>query len=402
MKFHYHEETGSGKVGIDLTFVRPTRMAYAVAWPEPPEATDHHLAVWERNLTLPVTPRRRFDWLYRHNPAGPGRLAVLETSNPGQAATPVGTAGYGARAFQVDGQARSGAVLADLAVDTRHRTAMPALMLVRELRRDVLARHELVYAFPNRQAAPLLSRLGYRKLGETRRFAMVLRHRRYLRSHATAAPETIGGERSLWRRLLSRLLSAILFLVVTLVVSVVLDLTRAGLAFARASRPAAEYRLDWLRDTDDRFDKLWREASRDYPLVGTRDAAFVRWRFLERPEGPLSLAALVNRRTGDLEGYAVVEETPETTHIRDIFCHAAARKSLVRLLSAALVWRGAPSISMRLCGAAPLVACLQASGFRERADRRTVLVDVGAPLCPDTDRILDPSRWYLTDADEDA
>src|SRR5262245_7071772 len=129
-------------------------MGYGVTWIEAPEVKDTHLGVWERNLSLPVSARRRFEWLYRDNPAGPGRLAVLESRTGAEtAAAIVGTAGYGTRAVRLRGETRPGAVLADMAVDRAHRTAMPAIMLAREVRREVLARCHIVYAFPNEHAA---------------------------------------------------------------------------------------------------------------------------------------------------------------------------------------------------------------------------------------------------------
>src|SRR5262245_45240647 len=154
-------------------------MAYGVEWVDAPQVRPEHLAVWERNLTLPVAARDRFDWLYRDNPAGPGRLASLVArSGDDNGPQVVGTAGYGTRRLRVGARARRAAVLADLAVDRAHRTAMPALMLARELRSAVLANYDLVYAFPNQQAAPFLLRLGYRALAETRRFVLLFRHGR--------------------------------------------------------------------------------------------------------------------------------------------------------------------------------------------------------------------------------
>ncbi len=355
-------------------------MAYSVRLIEASQTRDEHLAVWERNLKLPVAARARFDWLYRDNPAGPGRLAVIDIASPDQPARTVGTAGYALRTIQMGGRVVRAAILADLAVDRAHRTAMPAIMLARAIRGDVREKHDLVYGFPNQHAAPLLLKLGYRRLGETRRYALVLRHRRHLRTRFRGPGAA-------------------------LVAGVALDTARAALIAARAAQVRLTHRLVWLDDdqqVDQRFDRLWEEARGDYPLIGARDAAFVRWRFLNRPDGRMDLAAIFDRRTGALDGYAAVSREGETAHVRDLFSRRRTLGPLLRLLCRAIAKRGAESISLRLCGAPALAACLSELGFRARGDQRTIIADAGTSFDALPGGTFNADTWYLTDADEDA
>jgi hypothetical protein len=362
-------------------------MGYAIGLLEASQARDEQLAVWERNLSLPVPARRRFDWLYRHNPAGPGRLAVLQAEAEGAASATVGTAGYGLRALIVAGTPRTAAVLADLAVDRAHRTALPALMLARALRRDVLERNEVVYAFPNQHAGPILLKLGYPELGVTRRFTLVLRHAQHVRARLSAR---LGPR---WRHLAGQ------------AAGMGLDLASGAIVHGRAAFASRGHRLTFASEIDASldagFDRLWQEASGDYPIIGVRDAAFVRWRFIARPEGPFQLALMVAREDGALRGYAALDRVGDIVHIRDLFARKADLRPMLSLVCAALARQDTASISFRLYGAPWLADTLVALGFRERDDHCKILVDSGGGAAGSRDRVGATADWYLTDADED-
>ena len=348
---------------------------YAVRWVEAADVRHEALDIWNRNLAMKVTPQRRFEWLYRDNPIGPGRLAVLEALDDATGASEgfVGTAGHGRRAFSHGGRVLHAALMCDVAVDLKHRSAMPAFMVTSELRRHVLAKYDIAYGFPNHLSEPLVTR-GYKKLGATRRYALVLKHERHVKQKI-AQPLAARGA------------------------ALALDAARAALVGGRAAGSLLDHRLVWLEDSDidSRFDRLWQAAAGDYEIVGVRDAAFVRWRFLDRAEGRVALAGLVHRKTGELAGYAAVQEENNVAHVRDIFARTADLPVLLRRLAAALLVRRVDSISLRLTGPPAVIAALEDIGFRERADKRSFVVGVGKPSAALATQLYDPARWFLTE-----
>jgi hypothetical protein len=351
---------------------------YAVRWVEANAARPEHLEIWNRNLAMKVTPARRFEWLYRDNPIGPGRLAVLEAlDEKGASQGFVGTAGHGMRAFQDGARRLRAALLCDVAVDLGHRTAMPAFMVTTQLRKHVLATYDIAYGFPNHLSEPLVAR-GYKKLGATKRYALALRHERYLKAKIPQPLVARGA-------------------------ALALDAARAALVSARAAPAATRYRLEWVTEeaVDDRFDRLWREAAPDYAIVGVRDASFVRWRFFARAEGRLAVVALVSRLTNEIAAYAAIQQEGEVAHVRDLFGHVGELSPLLRLLSFMLMKQGASSISLRLQAPPAVLSVLDELGFRERADLRSVVVGVGKPAESLAASIYDLNRWYITEADED-
>jgi len=355
-------------------------MTHVVRWVEAAAALPEHFASWQRNLSNTADPLRRLQWMYRDNPGGPGRLAVLEAHDDAGAFKGfVGTAGCVTRAISDGGRALLSAVLCDVTVDEGHRLGMAAFTMVREVRRYVLERYDLAYGFPNHLSEPVVVR-AYKKLGHMSRFALVLRHRRHVDAK-------VGSRALAWG------------------VARALDTARAALVLARAAPAAVEHRVVTVAEgnvrVDDRFDQLWREAAPSYGILGVRDRAFIDWRYHRRAGGNLTVLALEHRKTGALAGYAVVEPVGDAWHVRDLFAHPASFPALLDLVSFELLTRGASSISLSMAGPPAARAALGALGFRERADKRTFICGVGKGEQQNASRLLDIKHWYLTEADED-
>jgi hypothetical protein len=349
-------------------------MGYDVRWVDAAAVGDELLAVGQRNLALSIGARPWFDWLYLDNPAGHGGLAVLESTLPGENRRVVGVAGCAARAFAWRGRVLRGATLGSPVIDREHRTPATVDLLSRALRDESLARFDLIHTIADEPEALSLLEHGHRKLGDTRRFLMTLRHSSLLKTRLGEYAGAAAGAG--------------------------LDLARGVLLAKGAARAAFEYHLRWSDEVDQRFDDLWREASADHSLAGVRDAAFLRWRFARRPEGRVELGILVNRRTEAVAGYVAVSRVETAVQIRDIFAHRATFEPLLWLVTASLARQDTESLSLQLYGAPPLVTALHTLGFRERREHRVVIGQAAAGLLAATPEIVDVDRWYLTDADD--
>jgi len=55
---------------------------------------------------------------------------------------------------------------------------------------------------------------------------------------------------------------------------------------------------------DERFDKLWEEASRQHQLLVARNAKYLNWRYVKKPHS--SYVILLVERNGEVEGYIVL------------------------------------------------------------------------------------------------
>ncbi len=346
------------------------RARYSVRQRDAAVVADTVTGLWRRNLHFPpeVNLEARLRWYYLDGPAGPGRVMLLTNED-----AVVGCEGIGVRSFACAGRAEPMRVglLGDLAVERAHRTLMPALTLLRAGR--IAAKEFAVhYGFPNAAAAPLYERLGYRKLGTLTRWVRIVRHAGYLRrvvKHALLA--RVGG-------------------------AVLDQASQAGALIGRTI--AGPYlKLESLADTDERLDRLWQAAHRQWGMIGRRDAAFVRWRFLRAPVSRCELVALIVRQTGTVRAYAVLEPVAGTIHLRD-FLGVDLRDVglLLDLLVPYVHRRGAVAISVSFLGASRVEALLRAHHFHPRESTRPVIVDAAPGVA-----VMRGESWYLTDADED-
>ena len=347
-------------------------MTYDVRRLAPAAARPDLLRLWSNNLDVLGDVQAKFDWSYRDAPQRPAEVFLLASGDD-----VVGTAGVHPRGVAIQGRQVRAALPGDLAVDRGHRTLLPALTLVREVRRWVLGGFDLVYVYPNRHSEGVFRRAGYRQLGSLTRWAVPLRYGSYL----------------------ARLLKLpVLPAVAGFGIDVARFLQRVPAALA-ASRA---FRLEWLADVDPRFDRLWEQLGGEYGVAGSRRTEFLRWRFLRHPAQSFRVAALVRRGGGqELAAYAVVERAGRVAHLRDMFGRPEDCGSLLALLLPALTLDGAEAVSFRFLGSRRITEVLERHGFERRQASSTVFFDTGAAVASQRDLLSDVEHWYLTDGDED-
>jgi hypothetical protein len=353
-------------------------VAYQTVQVDP--ATDGRAALirlWTQNLPVQGDVEAKLRWTYLDPPQGPAEAFVLRVSDAGDDATEIGCAGVSRRELAHRGATVHAALLGDLAIDAKHRTALPALTLQRAVKRHVENEYDLSYGFPNAKAVALHKRTGYHELGVMRRYVRVLRHGVHL-------------ERRYGRPIATRLAAALL------------DPALGALALTRAIRPSTTHALRWLPDFDERFDRLFDSAQSEFPILCRRGSTFLRWRFLRKPDERNQIAALVHRRSGALTAYAVIRGEPGgAAEIGDLFgARLEATDALLSMLIPALYRRGFGSAVFRYLGPPRVAALLAKHRFSLREGGRVIVVCPTA-RCPIGPEVRDPNAWYLTDLDED-
>jgi hypothetical protein len=334
--------------------------------------------LWAANLPIESDPYEKYRWYYLDNPSGRGEALMLQCEEQSTVRC-VGAEGIGVRTVHVNGAPVRVGLLADLAVETPHRTVLPALTLLRAVCAHCRDTYVFAYGFPNEHAVGVFARAGYRRLGKMTRYVLVLRHAPYV-------AKWVKSDALSWA---------------------------AGLALdgpphlRRAMRTLGHFRslrLTWSTTIDERFDALWAACRNVAPIVGQRDAAHIRWRFFERPGAsvPFRIATLEDEDSPLLRGYAVVERTESAVHVRDILARTPAdTHALLDRLAFAARREGASSLSVRTLGETSLAELLVEHGFSPRESTRAMMIDVARTASSDAMKIVEARRWYVTDGDED-
>jgi hypothetical protein len=335
---------------------------------------DAIVGVWTRNLRSRDERghREKFDWYYRNNPAGAGRVWVLETS-PGREI--VGTAGLGLRRLRVAGKSMLAGVASDMAVDPPHRTLRPAIMLARATLGAVGNGVDFIYGLPNEQSASVFKRVGYNLDVALKRYVKVLRVERYLRSRIPLKPArlAVAGLADPALRLVSR----------------------------ETWRPARGRQVREITTFDSRFDDLWERGSAAVPTTVERTASFLDWRYSRCPLRQYTTLALTLKASERLLGYAVCfVGGDEQVSVVDVFSDGGEAGAETDMLAGVVRWaraRGAASVLFELSGAPRLEEALVDLGFKPRGTgARIAVTTVDGKITSS-----DVTGWYFQLVDED-
>lgn len=345
-------------------------MYYQIAASDKIEDHGHALDVWLRNFPDPTRFAKRYDWYYRCNPHLVYSFVLKDRSGP------IGAAGLAERQFAGTNGTYSAGVCSDFTVDQSRRTLGPALQLQKWVIKTGLERFAFLYGFPSAGGLTVMSRAGYRKLGELVCYTMAFRSYYYLRR---LIPSTLAPG-------LSKLVDLAL------------------LAWSKASRcfAAPDCTLEELTTFDHRFDALWEACRLKTLFTARRDRAFLQWRFQLNPTDKFRVFAC-SAKDQTLLGYAVVK-VDKHGHWRVFDFLARGGTSLISLFAHLIEQArcdGAKSLTVSFFGNRLPHKCLRACGFVVRQHPRTIVVAGRAGAGYDQARLYDQDQWYLTPADED-
>lgn len=337
-------------------------------------AVAEHMPLWasllQQTRDTPPTPAS-LEWRYLANPHGQARAWVLVDDVSGE------VGGYTVvmpRTMMRRGQTFAGWIGADFSILPKFRALGPALQL-RRAAREAIDRGEadLLLSFPNLRMTLIHDRAGHGKLGELTRVARPVSLKPYL---ARAAPgpvaAAIAAPVDVARRLSLRVR------------------TRAANVSVSECVPAA---------IDARFDRLATHAGHGDRLVGLRDSAYLRWRYLEQPEWRGRV--FVAERSGAPAGFLVCSARDNVMFIEDLLSlDDETTSGLVGAAADAAASAGCISVSFTCLQSGAMLPTMQGLGFHERPEEYAVYAYVPERHAGAISAVK-PDDWYVTTGDRD-
>jgi hypothetical protein len=318
----------------------------------------------------PAYDDARFDWVYRENPHGLGRLWVA--SDPEKGAV-VGIAGAFPRRMCLSGREELAWVLGDFCVSDAYRSVGPALALQRACLAEVSGGAiPFCYDFPNSGMLAVYRRLGINPLGKMVRLSRPLRVEAQLRE--------LSGSPAVGRFLNS--------------------LAEVILAPRGSRRVNAGDLAISLQDGPfgNEFTELYRRYAGHRGIMVERSAEYLNWRYVANPVHRHEV--MIARRAGRLAGYAVLREDPQMMNLIDVFAGGDVETVSELIQSTvALAWhRGLASASISLLESSAWIEFLKRVGFKQR-ETSPVVVYASREAWP---KVGDQRDWLLLLGDRDS
>jgi hypothetical protein len=307
------------------------------------------LGLLERNLP-DLAHRRRFDWLYRANPAGRAWSWFVYDEGTKEI---VGVASVFPRDFWIGGRIERGGQVGDFAVDATHRSLGPAVLLQRATFQPV-DRGALAFCYdcpPHDQGMATFRRLGMEATCRTHQFARPLRAERHV-------------EKRLGRGAFAAAVTGL----------------ANGLLWARTARRHAEPGVEIVEHTgrfDDEFSRLDREVGGPEIVRSRRGAEDLNWRYRDDPLHQYRV--LTARRRGELLAFVVFSTAGDDAVIVDLFGRLSGGLAVALLDAAAAVIRSAGVQTLRMTVGEDAAGreAMGRAGFRPRGQGPRIVAYAG-------------------------
>lgn len=328
------------------------------------------LDIWQGNIGINKDLEKKYNWLYETNPGGKGVHFLLKHSDNHK---PVGVAGIAKRKFFVDSKLVESGILSDMVVLKEHRTIFPAMLLQKYIKKFCEKNFHFIYGFPNKKAAPVFKRIGYKNIGNIARYAMVLRSKSYF-------------EKNIQLKIVSSILAFF---------------SDMGLGFRTPSLlfRNIKFLYQWDIEFDNGLGDIWNRLDKAKLVIGDHSNNYIKWRYFNLQQDNFKLFVIHNRRDKRLAGYMIFEIKNENT-INVIDFLAVDIKNTLETMWKCFMFesrrRGYSSISVEFFGVAQISNILKRIGFKYR-DERPVYVHLNDEL----KGVIENYEWYLTEGDED-
>jgi len=321
---------------------------------------------------------KRYEWIYLNNPIGKAKAWIIWNDQKNE---PVGFTGVFPREIFVDQEKYICWNCGDFSIEKRYRTLGVALKLRRAAKEAVdNGLVPFLYAHPNEKMEVIHLKVGHHKIARMMRFALPLRVNKTLKKFIPV------------KGLLPVLAAPLNFI----------------LRLKYSFRPflGLNGRISDNVQISEDLEQLFFRMVEEFPVVGSRDRAYLQWKFAENPNFHYSRFDMFYKKT--LVGTIFFLEKGNVVSIVDILIDDLRRfgEQLIRLFINSVFKNHAEiqTISFILQEYNPFITLLKKIGFKYRDDATSAVISYANPeIQPQLAfKVLEGKNWYMTVGDRDA
>lgn len=349
-------------------------MEYEVFEKEGGEEYSKALGLWLKVFNSPRKFEEKCSWYYEPE-KNRSKIYFLQRKGDYEV---LGAIGSVEREFEGKYGKTSLGFCSDFAIDEKHRTLGPAILLLKNFVASRGESSDILFGFPNNRAVGAMCRAGFTVLSEVSRYALILNYKYYI-------------DKSRFSSLLIPL-SLLLNLVVRSYLKIITSIQYSGYVFNE------------ITEVGDSFDELWRDWIEQCDLyTGKRDKEYLAWRFLDNPANNYRIFRLSKKNSGQLVGYAVIRQNEEGHWtVFDFFAlpEGKALEGLLLHLASKAIGEGALSLTLEFLGSGKIRDRIRKLRFIERPSERRVVIRPRVNKGDVASYYLNADNWYITSADE--
>jgi hypothetical protein len=283
------------------------------------------------------------------------------------------------RQLIIDGNEYKVGIAGIFIVDEKHRTLLPALKLTKEVKALVdSGEFDLIYGLPNKNAAGVFRRAGFKKLGPFVRASKLLSIS--ARLNTTALKHRIGKP------------FVALF-----------DFARLIFYPSTWHRTPAGFHGKVLSNLDERLDSLLQRTKAKYSIIADRSSDYLQCRYNLYPAADISIFCLIDSINNEIAGYIAYRDKCGYISIREAFFpdNPKLRQSLFYNFVRHIQPLRSKSILVDFLDSEEIVNILSGYGFSISPLNRDVIYVANDHLLENHPTVEDYRNWLLFSGDMD-
>jgi len=241
--------------------------------------------IWRDSLS--GLDEKRIKWSYIDNTDGKARVYILKDSDKQHY---FGAGALIKKNFYIRGEEVNGGITADFAIKKEYRSLGPALKMQRLMTDS--KDHELLIAFPNKQAELVQRRAGFQVLGNIVRYIKVFNSESILEKKFNKVIAT----------LVSPCVNAFL-----------------KLNFIMHNKNTSKKYIV-KHEMNEKFEEIWKEAKSRFDFIGNRSFQHLTWRYTQDPYKSYNVFSIEDKTTKESVAYMIYYMDKNIAYICDFLC----------------------------------------------------------------------------------